>query len=78
MDVHWQKPGVTNYIQRCERKSTNKSENEACLASDVLAPVLSTLFSLGQNPERTESIYTISQMSLRHLLMLSSTYAEAF
>jgi hypothetical protein len=30
------------------------------VASYVLAPVLNTLFSLGHNPERTESIYTIS------------------
>jgi len=43
MDVHWQKPGVINYIQRCERKSTNKFENEVCLASDVLFQAPSSL-----------------------------------
>jgi hypothetical protein len=47
-------------------------------ASDVLAPVLSTLFSLGHNPERNESIYTISKISLRYLLILFSTYADAY
>lgn len=49
-----------------------------CPASYVLAPVLSTLFSLGHNPDRTESIYTISQISLRYLLILSSTYSKTF
>jgi len=63
MDVHWQKPGVTNYIQRCERKSTNKFENEVCLASDVFAPVLSTQFSLGHNPEPT-NLFTLSHRFL--------------
>jgi len=72
------KSPVLPITSKRERKWTNKFENEICPASYVLAPVLSTHFSLGHNPDRTESIYTISQISWRYLLILSSTYAEAF
>jgi hypothetical protein len=63
IDVHWQKPmlPVTSKDVNASQLTNFKVKCPSLpVAPYVLAKTLSTLFSLGHNPERTECIYTIS------------------